>query len=105
MGTPDHRRGCPRDRFEGFPQPRPPRRQPRRPGPRAGLYAGTIEASLRLRPDRIIVGELRGKEAFSFLRAVNTGHPGSITTVHADTPRGAIDQIAMLSLLGGLALE
>ena len=45
-----------------------------------------IEACLRLRPDRIIVGELRGAEAFSFLRAINTGHPGSIATLHADTP-------------------
>ena len=46
-----------------------------------------IEACLRLRPDRIIVGELRGAEAFSFLRAINTGHPGSISTLHADTPK------------------
>jgi len=64
-----------------------------------------LQACMRLRPDRVLLGELRGKEAFSFLRAFNTGHPGSLTTVHADTPRGAIDQIAMLSLLGGLALE
>ena len=60
-----------------------------------------LQASLRLRPDRILLGELRGREAFAFLRAVNTGHPGSITTVHADTPDGAIDQIAMLALLSG----
>jgi type IV secretion system protein VirB11 len=64
-----------------------------------------LQASLRLRPDRILLGELRGKEAFSFLRAVNTGHPGSITTIHADDPNGAIDQITMLALLGGLAFE
>jgi len=49
-----------------------------------------IEACLRLRPDRIIVGELRGAEAFSFLRAINTGHPGSISTLHADTPQMAL---------------
>ncbi|WP_374406199.1 P-type DNA transfer ATPase VirB11 [Pelagerythrobacter sp.] len=42
-------------------------------------------AALRMRPDRIILGELRGGEAFTFLRAVNTGHPGSMTTIHADT--------------------
>ncbi|WP_436434902.1 ATPase, T2SS/T4P/T4SS family, partial [Enterococcus faecium] len=48
-----------------------------------------LKASLRLRPDRIILGELRGSEAFSFLRAVNSGHPGSITTVHADSPAAA----------------
>jgi type IV secretion system protein VirB11 len=63
-----------------------------------------LQASLRMRPDRILLGELRGAEAFTFLRAVNTGHPGSITTVHADSPEGAIDQIAMLSLLGGVDL-
>ena len=45
-----------------------------------------IEACLRLRPDRLMLGELRGKEAFSFMRAVNTGHPGSISTLPADTP-------------------
>lgn len=60
-----------------------------------------LQASLRMRPDRIMLGELRGEEAFSFLRAVNTGHPGSITTLHADSPAGAIDQIALLSLMKG----
>lgn len=61
-----------------------------------------LQASLRMRPDRILLGELRGAEAFAFLRAVNTGHPGSITTVHADSPRGALDQITMLALLSGI---
>jgi type IV secretion system protein VirB11 len=59
---------------------------------------------LRMRPDRILLGELRGKEAFAFLRAVNSGHPGSLTTVHADTPEGAIDQIALLAMTSGLDL-
>ena len=63
-----------------------------------------LQASLRMRPDRIILGELRGREAASFLRAVNTGHPGSITTVHADSPAGAIDQIALMVLQAGLNL-
>jgi len=63
-----------------------------------------LGAALRMRPDRILLGELRGKEAFAFLRAVNTGHPGSITTVHADSPEGAIDQIALLALMGGVDL-
>ena len=53
-------------------------------------------AALRMRPDRIILGELRGAEAFTFLRAVNTGHPGSMTTIHADTPQRAIEQLALL---------
>lgn len=55
-------------------------------------------AALRLRPDRIILGELRGREAFTFLRAVNTGHPGSMTTIHADTPQRAVEQLALLVL-------
>ena len=63
-----------------------------------------IEACLRLRPDRIIVGELRGKEAFSYLRAVNTGHPGSISTLHADTPKLAIEQLILMIMQAGLGI-
>ncbi|MFN7265454.1 MAG: P-type DNA transfer ATPase VirB11 [Phenylobacterium sp.] len=63
-----------------------------------------LAASLRLRPDRILLGELRGSEAFAFLRAVNSGHPGSITTIHADSPAGALDQIGLLALTSGLDL-
>jgi len=63
-----------------------------------------LAAALRLRPDRILLGELRGKEAFAFLRAVNSGHPGSLTTVHADTPAGALEQIALLALTSGVDL-
>lgn len=55
-------------------------------------------ASLRMRPDRIILGEIRGAEAFTFLRAVNTGHPGSLTTIHADTPDRAIEQLTLQCL-------
>lgn len=55
-------------------------------------------ASLRMRPDRIILGELRGAEAFTFLRAINTGHPGSMSTIHADSPAGAIEQLGLLVL-------
>ena len=58
-------------------------------------------ASLRMRPDRIILGEIRGSEAVTFLRAVNTGHPGSISTIHADNPLRAIDQLALLVLQTG----
>jgi type IV secretion system protein VirB11 len=60
-----------------------------------------LQASLRMRPDRIILGELRGAEAYSFLRAVNSGHPGSITTVHADSPRGAVEQISLMVMQAG----
>lgn len=63
-----------------------------------------LQACLRMRPDRIILGELRGREAASFLRAVNTGHPGSITTLHADSPRGAVDQLSLMVLQAGLNL-
>ena len=63
-----------------------------------------IEACLRLRPERIIVGELRGAEAFSFLRAINTGHPGSISTLHADTPKMAIEQLKMMVMQAGLGM-
>lgn len=64
-----------------------------------------VAASLRMRPDRIILGELRGDEALAFLRAVNTGHPGSMTTVHADSPHGAIEQIALLVVQAGTQLS
>lgn len=64
-----------------------------------------IEASLRLRPDRLMLGELRGKEAFSFLRAVNTGHPGSISTLHADTPALAMEQLILMVLQAGLGIS
>jgi type IV secretion system protein VirB11 len=64
-----------------------------------------LTASLRMRPDRIILGELRGAEAYTFLRAVNTGHPGSMTSVHADSAAGAIEQIVLLVLQGGGRLD
>jgi type IV secretion system protein VirB11 len=63
-----------------------------------------LQAALRLRPDRIVLGELRGKETVSFLRAINTGHPGSFSTVHANTPRGALDQIALMAMQTGIGL-
>jgi type IV secretion system protein VirB11 len=64
-----------------------------------------VAASLRMRPDRIILGELRGPEAFAFLRAVNTGHPGSMTTVHADSAERAVEQIVLLALQAGTQLN
>ncbi|QAY76269.1 P-type DNA transfer ATPase VirB11 [Sphingosinicella sp. BN140058] len=63
-----------------------------------------VAASLRMRPDRIILGELRGEEAYAFLRAVNTGHPGSMTTVHADSAERAVEQITLLVLQAGSRL-
>lgn len=64
-----------------------------------------LNASLRMRPDRILLGELRGPEAYTFLRAINTGHPGSMTTVHADSPARAVEQIALLVLQTGTRLS
>ena len=66
---------------------------------------GLLMAALRMRPDRIILGELRGPEAFTFLRAVNTGHPGSMTTIHADSPLRAIEQLALLVFQSGSRLD
>jgi len=64
-----------------------------------------LQAALRLRPDRVIVGEIRGGEATTFLRAINTGHPGSFTTIHANTPEGALDQLALMVMQSGLGLS
>jgi type IV secretion system protein VirB11 len=64
-----------------------------------------LQAALRLRPDRILLGELRGKEAVSFLRAVNTGHPGSFSTIHANSPAGALEQLALMVMQAGIGLS
>ncbi len=64
-----------------------------------------LEAALRLRPDRIFMGEIRGAEAYSFLQAVNTGHPGSMSTLHADNPHGAYERLAMATMQAGLGLS
>lgn len=64
-----------------------------------------LQAALRLRPDRIVLGELRGEEAVSFLRAVNTGHPGSFSTIHANSPAGALEQLALMVMQAGLGLS
>ena len=64
-----------------------------------------LQASLRLRPDRLVLGELRGPEAVSFLRAINTGHPGSFSTVHANSPSGALEQLGLMVMQAGLGLS
>ena len=58
--------------------------------------------SLRMRPDRIVVGEVRGEEAFDMLQAMNTGHEGSLTTVHANSQRDALGRIENMSLMANL---
>lgn len=58
--------------------------------------------ALRMRPDRIIVGECRGKEAFDMLQAMNTGHDGSLTTLHANSPEDALNRLETLVLMSGI---
>ena len=63
-----------------------------------------VRNSLRMRPDRIIVGEVRGSEAFDMMQAMNTGHDGSISTVHANSPRDALARIENMILMASLEL-
>ncbi len=73
-----------------------------------GLHAVSIRElvknSLRMRPDRIIVGECRGGEALDMLQAMNTGHDGSLTTIHSNTPRDSISRLETLVLMAGMDL-
>jgi pilus assembly protein CpaF len=63
-----------------------------------------VRNSLRMRPDRIVVGEIRGGEALDMLQAMNTGHDGSITTVHSNSPRDTLSRIETLTLMAGMDL-
>ena len=63
-----------------------------------------VRNALRMRPDRIIVGEVRGTEAFDMLQAMNTGHDGSLSTVHANSPREALSRIENIVLMAGFDL-
>lgn len=60
--------------------------------------------ALRMRPDRIIVGEVRGKEAFDMLQAMNTGHDGSLTTLHANSPQDALNRLETMVLMAGMEI-
>lgn len=64
-----------------------------------------VKNALRMRPDRIVVGEVRGEEAIDMLQAMNTGHDGSLTTIHANTPRDALSRIETMIQMGGLRLS
>ncbi len=64
-----------------------------------------LQSALRLRPDRIVLGELRGAESVSFLRAINTGHPGSFSTIHANSLRGALEQLSLMVMQTGIGLS
>ena len=63
-----------------------------------------VRNSLRMRPDRIIVGEVRGKEAFDMMQAMNTGHEGSITTLHSNSPDDAINRLETMVLMNDMDL-
>ena len=79
---------------------------------RTSNYEGTGEVtirdlvinSLRMRPDRIIVGEVRGKESFDMLQAMNTGHEGSMTTIHANGPKDSLNRLETLVLMAGMEI-
>jgi type IV secretion system protein VirB11 len=64
-----------------------------------------LATALRLRPDRVFMGELRGAEAFDFLNAINTGHPGSMTTIHANSPHHAFNRLSTLVMNAGVRME
>jgi pilus assembly protein CpaF len=64
-----------------------------------------LKNALRMRPDRIIVGEVRGEEAFDMLQAMNTGHEGSMTTIHANTPRDAISRLEQMIGMAGMPMS
>jgi pilus assembly protein CpaF len=63
-----------------------------------------VRNALRMRPDRIVVGEVRGPEALDMLQALNTGHDGSLTTVHANSPVDALRRVETLALMAGVGL-
>lgn len=64
-----------------------------------------VKNALRMRPDRIIIGEVRGEEAFDMLQAMNTGHEGSMTTIHANTPRDAVARLTQMVGMVGLNMQ
>jgi pilus assembly protein CpaF len=63
-----------------------------------------VKNSLRMRPDRIVIGEVRGQEAFDMLQAMNTGHDGSLTTIHANSPRDALSRVENMVTMAGFDL-
>lgn len=73
-------------------------------GTGAVVQRDLVKNALRMRPDRIIVGEVRGSESFDMLQAMNTGHDGSMTTVHANSPRDALSRVEQMVQMGGLEL-
>ncbi|MEL6343097.1 MAG: CpaF family protein [Myxococcota bacterium] len=79
-------------------------KKPTREDPVEVTMRDCLVNALRMRPERILIGECRSIEAFDMLQAMNTGHDGSMTTVHANSPRDAIARLETLALMGGVAL-
>jgi pilus assembly protein CpaF len=79
-------------------------RPPGLEGTRQIAQRDLVRNALRMRPDRIIVGEVRGAEAFDMLQAMNTGHDGSISTVHANSPRDALSRVENMVMMAGFDL-
>ena len=79
-------------------------RPPNLEGTGAVTMRDLVRNCLRMRPERIIVGEVRGPEAFDLLQAMNTGHDGSMGTVHANSPREALSRLESMITMGGFSL-
>jgi pilus assembly protein CpaF len=79
-------------------------RPPNAEGAGAVPVRDLVRTALRMRPDRVVVGEVRGAEALDLLQAFNTGHDGSLSTIHANSPVDALRRLATLALLAGLSL-
>lgn len=77
---------------------------PNSEGRNAVTIRDLVRNSLRMRPDRIVIGECRGGEALDMLQAMNTGHDGSLTTLHANTPRDALSRLETMCLMSGMEL-
>jgi pilus assembly protein CpaF len=77
-------------------------KRPNLDGSGAVTIRDLVRNALRMRPDRIVVGECRGGETLDMLQAMNTGHDGSLTTLHANTPRDTISRIETMALMGGI---
>ena len=79
-------------------------RPPDADGKGAVTMRDLVKNSLRMRPDRIVIGEVRSSEAMDLLQAMNTGHDGSLATIHANNPKGALDRIETLAMMSDVEL-